>query len=1078
MGGNKIKGKHHNSAQVSSFRTTVAAALISISAVFLVSSFAQSIGKSASVPGKQQPDIVRMSGPVLQHRDLRDLPYIAPKPSHEERRLTRHPQRPAGYIGISDPPLPVRTFLSSISMPSPMQTFAGMSLSDGCGNCLPPDTDGDVGPNYYIQSVNSSIRIHDKSGSVLAGPITYNSFFSALGTSTPCGNNQNDGDGIVFYDHIADRWVVSDFAFPAFPGTLFYQCIGVSKTSDPVAGGWWLYAVQVDSAHPSYLGDYPKFGLWPDAYYLTVNLFSNFTTFNGVRVFALPRSAMINGSGAPNPGAVAFTIDPATLGDAYSLLPATFRTGSVPPAGAPEYFMAINSSATAGTLENQVFAWRFHVDFVNPANSTFGVGAGHAPNGTVTVNGFVDAFTSTSSNIVPQNGTPRLLDTLGDKLMTPLVYENLGGLESLYASHTVNNNQNGTGPTAIRWYQFDVSGGTIPASPSQQQTFNNGSDGLWRWMPSIAVDAQGNLAIGYSVSSGSTEPAIKYAGRLANDPPNSLAQGEALLIQGAGHQTSTSGRWGDYSALNVDPVDSFTFWHTNEYYSATSSASWNTRIGNFRFALPILIVAGGKAIVSAGPNGILDPGETVTVSLGVQNVGTGGCTVALNGTLQATGGVTNPPPGQNYGAVCSGSGVVFHDFTFIVDPSLPCGATVTASLVMTDGVTNYGTLTYTFVTGSSVVTFTETFDGVASPMLPVGWTTAASGAETPWTTSVVSPSSTPNDAFAPDPSAVGNTELVTPSIAISASGGQLTFKNLYNMEASGGAFYDGMVLEISINGGAFTDIITAGGSFVAGGYTGIISSSFSSPIAGRPAWSGLSGGTTTAPAYITSTVKLPAAAAGQSIKLKWRAATDSSVSAGGAAGVRIDDISVSSPRCAPVAQSAVSSKTHAGAGTFAVILPLAGNVGIECRSGGPTNDYQMVISFAVPVTITGSPQARVTSGAGQVGSGGVDNGGVVTISGSQVTVPLTNISNVQMISVTLFGVNDGTNIGDVAIPMGVLVGDVNGNRLVNSTDTSQVQAQSGKPLTTSNFRMDVNANGLINSTDTSIVQSNSGTGLP
>ena len=188
----------------------------------------------------------------------------------------------------------VRVFDPAMFMPSPLLTFAGMnSTQSGCG-CLPPDSDGDVGPNHYINSVNSSIKIFDKLGNPLNGTngTTYNSFFSALGTGNPCGNNKNDGDGVVFYDHLADRWVVSDFAFPAFPGTSFYQCIGVSKTSNPVSGGWWLYAIQVDPANPSYLGDYPKFGLWPDAYYLSMNEFSNNTTFNGVRVYALDRNSM------------------------------------------------------------------------------------------------------------------------------------------------------------------------------------------------------------------------------------------------------------------------------------------------------------------------------------------------------------------------------------------------------------------------------------------------------------------------------------------------------------------------------------------------------------------------------------------------------------------------------------------------------------------------------------------------------------------------------------------------------------------------------------------------------------------
>src|SRR6185295_17333432 len=527
------------------------------------------------------PEVVPIVGPVSQNLDLRMLAYVPPKEEEEEEeRLLRHPK--LQNQGAVDPVPAVKEPTQPAAMPAPIQSFNGInSASSGCG-CLPPDTDGDVGPNHYIQSSNSSIQIFNKTVTSLSGPTTYNSFFSALGVSTPCGN-QNRGDGIVLYDHLADRWVVSDFAFPSFPGISFYQCIGVSKTDDPVAGGWWLYAMQVDSATPTFLGDYPKFGLWPDAYYFSVNMFSNNTTFNGVRVFALPRTAMINGTGAPNPGAIAFTLTPTTLGDSYSLLPATFRTGTAPPAGRPEYFLSINSSLTAGTIETQVFAWKFHVDFATPANSTFGVGATHTPNGTITVNGFVDAFTATTSLLVPQNGTAVRLDTIGDRLMAPLVYQNRSGAESLYVAHTVNNNQGGTGPTAIRWYQFDITGNTIPATPVQQQTFNNGADGLWRWMPSIAVDVSGNLSIGYAASSSTLEPGIRYAGRLTGDPLNSLAQGEAQLIAGGGHQTHSAGRWGDYSALSIDPVDQCTFWHTNEYFSATSTASWNTRIGSFKF---------------------------------------------------------------------------------------------------------------------------------------------------------------------------------------------------------------------------------------------------------------------------------------------------------------------------------------------------------------------------------------------------------------------------------------------------------------------------------------------------------------
>ena len=536
--------------------------------------------------------MVAIFGPVSQDRDLRLLPYQPPNSEQEEVRLTRHPL-PEGAHATHQPALDPGqqltqklmhgVLLPTPTMPGPVFTFAGMTQNLGCGGCIPPDTDGDVGPNHYIQSVNSSIRIHDKIGNVLAGPITYNAFFSALGNTTPCGNNQNQGDGIVFYDHMADRWVVSDFAFPPFPDLVLavHRC---DKTSDPVAGGWYLYTVQVDPANPSYLGDYPKFGLWPDAYYLSMNEFSNNTTFNGVRIYALDRNSMINGGPA---NAIGFSILPADLGDQYSLVPASFRTGDPPPAGQPEWLLSVNSSAVAGTVETQVFVRRFHVDFVTPANSTFGVGATHSPDGIITVNGFKTAWNGVTTNLCP-NGTAttnQWLDTLGDKIMYPMIYQNRGGQEFLYADQTIllATDATLTGPTAVRWYQIDVTGNTIPATPTQQQDWNNGGDGLFRWMPSINVDWQGNVAIGYSASSTTVNPGIRWAGRLATDPLNNMAQGESVMTPGTGHQTSTNGRWGDYSTMFVDPNNSCTFYHTNEYFTAIAGSAWNTRVGTFRF---------------------------------------------------------------------------------------------------------------------------------------------------------------------------------------------------------------------------------------------------------------------------------------------------------------------------------------------------------------------------------------------------------------------------------------------------------------------------------------------------------------
>ena len=537
------------------------------------------------------PKVVRMVGPFVMNTDLRNLPYIAQNGEAEGPRLTRYPFPLAGgprKSGISSLPH-VQSLMEKVvrpvpNMPPPLLTFDGTDrVTSGC-NCRPPDTNGDVGPNHYLQTVNTGFRVFDKSGSPLTPFITYNSFFAPMGTSTPCGNNQNDGDPFAFYDQVANRWVVSDFAFPGFPGPgPYYECIGVSQTPDPVAGGWFYYAVPNTPLNA--LNDYPKMALWNNpqpggAYFLTQNLFDGVSeAFEGVSVFALDRGSMLTGGPA---NAISFVIPPGDpgLGDSYSLVAATFRTGAPPPAGRDEMLLDVDSPSSGGVVLTQVKAWKFHVDFITPANSTLGVGPNHAPNSLINVNGFVDAFTDSGTNLVPQPGGQPPLDTLGDKIMTPMVYQNRNGTESLWADQTIILNYP-NGPTAVRWYQFDVTGGNFPATAAQQQDWSNGNDGLWRWMPSIAVNANGNMAIGYSLSSDSVFPGIRYAGRFAADPPNNLGQGEAVMTVGTGSQTSASGRWGDYSMTTVD-IDGTSFWHTNEYYVTTSSL-WSTRVGKFGF---------------------------------------------------------------------------------------------------------------------------------------------------------------------------------------------------------------------------------------------------------------------------------------------------------------------------------------------------------------------------------------------------------------------------------------------------------------------------------------------------------------
>ncbi|PYL20104.1 MAG: hypothetical protein DMF44_15290, partial [Verrucomicrobia bacterium] len=443
--------------------------------------------------GRPRPGAVR-------HRDI--FKRVGPGKRHKQEPITnetgcaRHTgsgRSDDGWSGPSEPRL---------------AKAEGGAAAQFCA-CAPPDTDGDVGPNHYVEAINQAFAVFDKSGSMLAGPITYDTFFAPLGGGTPCGAGQNGGDPFVMYDQQADRWVITDFAFPSFPGSSFWECIGVSQSPDPVAGPWALYAIQVDPGNPTFLGDYPKLAIWNDggtqnAYFLTMNTFSNPTTFTGVRAYALDRASMLSGGPA---NAIGFTVGLAGVGDSYSFVAANFRTGDPPPVGRDEMVLAVDATIPGATL-TQVHARFFHVDFANPGNSTLGVGSDHTPNAEITVDPFVQAWTASTYVLVPQQGTADKLDTLGDKIMTPVVYQNRGGTESLWADQTVMLNFP-NGPTAVAWYQLNVTGGTFPAAPVQQQTWTNGNDGLFRWMGSIAVDQNGNTALGYSVSSSDMFPAIR-----------------------------------------------------------------------------------------------------------------------------------------------------------------------------------------------------------------------------------------------------------------------------------------------------------------------------------------------------------------------------------------------------------------------------------------------------------------------------------------------------------------------------------------------------------------------------------------
>jgi subtilisin-like proprotein convertase family protein len=841
-------------------------------------------------------------------RDMKLGPYA---PKGMEREANENPKVPhSPHIDVPDEAVQDKT-ASEIALlaplvPSPILNFDGIPYPGVVCNCSPPDTNGEVGQTQYVQIVNEGFQVFNKSnGSSLLGPLAISSLWSGFGGV--CETN-GSGDPVVLYDQLANRWLVSQFA-GSVPTD---ECIAVSITND-ATGSWNRYGFHLGTN----FFDYPHLAVWPDGYYMSDNIFdSSGSSFLGPQPFAFDRASMLAGLPAT------FVSTGITGGPAEdSFLPADLDGSALPPANAPATFVSVPFSGAYKVRH-------FHADFATPGNTTFTLFASPA------AAGFTELCAGTRSCVPDAGGGT--VDGIGDRLMFRLATRFIGGREATVGNFTVSSG----GVAGVRWFELhDVTSG--PVTLFQESTYQ--PDATWRWMGSAAMDQGGNIAIGFSASSSSINPQIRYAGRLANDPINTLGQGETSMFNGTGSPTSVANRWGDYSDMTIDPVDDCTFWYTQEYFAATGSQfNWRTRIGSFSFStcngVPSPVLAAGTATLvseSCVPaNGVIDPGETVTVAFPVLNVGTGNTTNDV-GTLQATGGVTAPGAAQTYGVIVAGGAPVTRNFTFTADPNMMCGTNITATVAHVDETNSLGSLVYTLPTGTVVTStpFTENFDGVNAPALPAGWTTAATGAETPWVTSRTSPASSPNDAFAPDVTAVGTTELVSPNINMPAGRGQVTFRNLYNMEYT----YDGMRLEISINGGAFQDITSGGGSFTAGGYNGTLSAG--SGIGEGPAWTGLSGGTASAPAYITSTAIFPTAANGQPIKLRWRAGTDGSVIPGGAAGVRIDNVVVSTNTivCSNCSSTTPTETPTAAQTNTPTSTPTAAATATNTRTATPTN---------------------------------------------------------------------------------------------------------------------------------------------
>jgi hypothetical protein len=455
----------------------------------------------------------------------------------------------------------------------PIITFNAQSNLAGV---VPPDPNGTVGPNHVVTMVNLTFQIFDKSGNSLLGPTNNNTLWSGFGGDC---QTDNSGDPVVLYDKAADRWIFSQFTAS---GPTFFECVAVSTTNDPT-GSFFRYSIATGTNFP----DYPKAGVWPDAYYFSTREFLNTGPFAGVGAYALNRAQAL--AGDPNPQVISFLVAPQGLGANVGdgLLPSDMDGATLPPVGSPNFYLGSqDNNGPYGAPFDALNLYRFHADFTVPANSTFTLAATIPTAPFNSILGLCGGATGRAC--IPQPGTAVKIDHLGyrQRPLFRLAYRNFSDHESLVTNQSVSA---GNGPngevSGIRWWEIRDPNGA--PTIFQEGTYAPGlTDGIHRWMGSIAMDNQGNIAMGYSASNGSNPavfPSVRYTGRLANDPPGLMTLGEADIVTGTGSQTSSLNRWGDYTSLSLD-TDDQTFWHVNEHVPVTSVSGWVIRVGSFKIA--------------------------------------------------------------------------------------------------------------------------------------------------------------------------------------------------------------------------------------------------------------------------------------------------------------------------------------------------------------------------------------------------------------------------------------------------------------------------------------------------------------
>ncbi len=425
------------------------------------------------------------------------------------------------------------------------------------GNFSPPDTVGAVGPNHYISMVNASrFAIWDKQGNNLVPPTLLETLFTD--GPSPCENGS--GDPIVVYDTLADRWLMQEFVTGSNN-----LCIYISQGPDPVTDGWFVY----EFTAPSF-PDYPQYGVWPDAYYVST------FEFPSLGIYAFDRAAMLAGE----PVAFQRLTVPALQGTSprvTRILPADFD-GQIPPPGAtpPNPFVrAVHSTMDATDPTTRLELYEFALDLDNPANSTFTLAQTLIPQTYELL-----PCSPGVRDCIPQPGTGNLLDALFNRGLRQLHYRSFGdNTESMVINSVVDA---GSGLAGVRWWELFRDNNTEGAGWTIRQDSTYAPDDTFRFMGSMAINGNGDIALAYSASSDTVFPAIRATARRADDPLNEMTMEEVTLVEGEGVFTANQ-RWGDYTSLDVDPANESVFWHVNQRVTASGQRSvW---VGAYRFAL-------------------------------------------------------------------------------------------------------------------------------------------------------------------------------------------------------------------------------------------------------------------------------------------------------------------------------------------------------------------------------------------------------------------------------------------------------------------------------------------------------------